>query len=329
VAEYLGVEAAMVYGMGFATNSMNIPVFVSKGCLIISDQLNHSSLILGARLSGATIRVYKHNDMRSLESRLRNAIVFGQPRTHRPWKKVLIIVEGIYSMEGSIVKLPDIIRLKKKYKAYLWLDEAHSIGAIGPSGRGVVDYYGLNPTDVDILMGTFTKSFGAAGGYIGGSRALITYLRATSQSGTYACSMAPPVTQQVIASMRAIMGKDGTSQGMERLEQLHRNTVYFRLRLKQLGYIVYGSDHSPVVPALLFMPAKIGAVSRECLKRNVAVVVVGFPATPIIESRVRFCLSAGHTKQMLDKVLNVLEEVGTGLGLRYSIQPVDPTPVVY
>ncbi|NXK72459.1 SPTC2 palmitoyltransferase, partial [Amazona guildingii] len=96
--------------------------------------------------------------------------VHGQPRTRRPWKKILILVEGIYSMEGSIVRLPEVIALKKKYKSYLYLDEAHSIGALGPSGRGVVDYFGLNPEDVDIMMGTFTKSFGAAGGYIGGKK---------------------------------------------------------------------------------------------------------------------------------------------------------------
>ncbi|NXV75220.1 SPTC2 palmitoyltransferase, partial [Atlantisia rogersi] len=96
--------------------------------------------------------------------------VHGQPRTRRPWKKILILVEGIYSMEGSIVRLPEVIALKKKYKSYLYLDEAHSIGALGPNGRGVVDYFGLNPEDVDVMMGTFTKSFGAAGGYIGGKK---------------------------------------------------------------------------------------------------------------------------------------------------------------
>ncbi|KAG8562017.1 hypothetical protein GDO81_015560 [Engystomops pustulosus] len=170
VAEFLGVDAAMTYGMGFATNSMNIPALAGKGCLILSDELNHASLVLGARLSGATIRIFKHNNMQSLEKLLRDAIVHGQPRTHRPWRKILILVEGIYSMEGSIVRLPEVIALKKKYKAYLYLDEAHSIGALGPNGRGVVDYFGLDPRDVDIMMGTFTKSFGGAGGYIGGSK---------------------------------------------------------------------------------------------------------------------------------------------------------------
>ncbi|XP_043929444.1 serine palmitoyltransferase 2-like [Protopterus annectens] len=186
VARFLGLEAAMTFGMGFATNSMNIPALAGKGCLILSDELNHSSLVLGARLSGATIRVFKHNNMQSLEKLLRDAVVNGQPRTHRPWKKILILVEGIYSMEGSIVRLPEVIALKNKYKAYLYLDEAHSIGALGPTGRGVVEYFGINPQDIDVLMGTFTKSFGAAGGYIAGKKVreqiLGTHLHAVFQS---------------------------------------------------------------------------------------------------------------------------------------------------
>uniref|UniRef100_A0A671VFK6 serine C-palmitoyltransferase n=1 Tax=Sparus aurata TaxID=8175 RepID=A0A671VFK6_SPAAU len=302
VARFLGVESSMAFGMGFATNSMNIPALTGKGCLILSDELNHASLVLGARLSASTIRVFKHNNMQSLEKLLRDAIVHGQPRTHRPWKKILIVVEGIYSMEGSIVRLPEVIALKKRYKAYLYLDEAHSIGALGPNGRGVVDYFGLDPKDVDIMMGTFTKSFGAAGGYIGGKKELIDYLRNHSHSALYATSMSPPVAQQIITSMKIIMGEDGTTLGADRLRQLSENTTYFRRKLREMGFIIYGNDDSPVVPMMLYMPAKIGAFGREMLKRNIGTVVVGFPATPIIESRARFCISAAHTREMLNTV---------------------------
>uniref|UniRef100_A0A673K7A9 serine C-palmitoyltransferase n=1 Tax=Sinocyclocheilus rhinocerous TaxID=307959 RepID=A0A673K7A9_9TELE len=316
VAGFLGVESSMAFGMGFATNSMNIPALTGKGCLILSDELNHASLVLGARLSGSTIRVFKHNNMQSLEKLLRDAIVHGQPRTHRPWKKILILVEGIYSMEGSIVRLPEVIALKKKYEAYLYLDEAHSIGALGPRGRGVVDYFGLDPSDVDIMMGTFTKSFGAAGGYIGGKKELIDYLRLHSHSAIHATSMSPPITQQIITSMKCIMGEDGTTLG--ELCQLSENTTYFRRRLHEMGFIIYGNNDSPVVPLMLYMPAKIGAFGREMLKRNIGTVVVGFPATPIIESRARFCVSAAHTREMLDKALNAISEVGDLLQLKYS-----------
>ncbi|RUS80557.1 hypothetical protein EGW08_011697 [Elysia chlorotica] len=321
VAEYLGVEAAMTVPMGFATNSLNMPALVSKGSLILSDELNHASLILGSRLTGAVIRTFKHNDMTDLERKLRDAVCHGQPRTHRPWKKILIVVEGVYSMEGSIVRLPEVVRLKQKYKAYIYLDEAHSVGAMGPHGRGVVDYFGLDPSSIDILMGTFTKSFGSAGGYIGGSKRLINHLKVHAHSFIYSSAMSPPVAQQVISSMRIIMGKDGTQEGMRRIRQLAWNTRYFRKRLHDRGYIIYGNKDSPVVPLLLYMPSKVAMFSRETLRRGMATVVVGFPATPLIETRARFCLSASHTKEMLDKALKIIDDVGDMLRLRYSSLP--------
>ncbi|XP_066280595.1 serine palmitoyltransferase 2-like [Branchiostoma lanceolatum] len=327
-ARFLRVEDAVTFGMGFATNSMNIPALMGgKGCLILSDELNHASLVLGARLCSTVIKVFKHNDIEDVERKLREAIINGQPRTHRAWRKILIIVEGIYSMEGSIIKLPDLIRLKKKYGAYLYLDEAHSIGALGETGRGATEYWGVDPRDVDIMMGTFTKSFGAAGGYIGGSKRLINHLRAYSHSTTYACSMSAPVAQQVITSMKIIMGEDGTNRGQLRIKQLAANSKYFRQRLVEMGFIVYGNDDSPIVPVLLYMPAKIAAFSRELYQQNVGVVVVGFPATPLVESRARFCLSAAHTREMLDKVLDAISDVGDRLQLKYSLNP--PTKGVF
>jgi serine palmitoyltransferase len=212
----------MVFSMGYATNSTNIPALMSKGCLIISDEFNHASIRFGVRVSGASTRVFKHNDMRELETLLREVISQGQPRTHRPWKKILVIVEGLYSMEGSLVNLPALIELKRRYKVssltcirgvstddhqfYLYVDEAHSIGAIGPNGRGVFDYFGIDTREVDVLMGTFTKSFGAAGGYIAGSKELIDRLRLRSHASTYAESMSPAVLTQILSSMASIMG---------------------------------------------------------------------------------------------------------------------------
>jgi serine palmitoyltransferase len=213
VARFVGKPAALVFGMGFATNSMNIPALMGKGDLLISDQMNHASLVTGAKLSGATVRVFKHNDMKSLENVLRRAVTEGQPRRLRAWRKILIMVEGVYSMEGSVCKLPEIVRLKKKYKAYVYLDEAHSIGAMGPTGRGVCEYWGVDPADIDIMMGTFTKSFGAAGGYIAANHDVINYLREASHSTTYAASVPAPVAQQIISSMTIIMGDDGTNEG--------------------------------------------------------------------------------------------------------------------
>ena len=160
-------------------------------------------------------------------------------------------------MEGSIVRLPEIIALKKKYKAYLYLDEAHSIGAVGPTGRGVVDLFECDPKDVDILMGTFTKSFGSAGGYIAGSKKLVDYLLMNSHSNAYASSMSPPVCWQIIKTLEIIMGIDGSNEGQKRIAQLAENTRYFRDKLIKMGFIVFGNHASPVVPVMLYMPSKI------------------------------------------------------------------------
>ncbi|KAI8908306.1 pyridoxal phosphate-dependent transferase [Gorgonomyces haynaldii] len=317
VARFLGQEDAIVYSMGFATNSTTLPSLIGKGGLIISDELNHSSLVFGARLSGATIKVFKHNNVADLERILRESISQGQPRTHRPWKKILVVVESLYSMEGNVCKLPEIAGLKKKYPFYLYVDEAHSVGGMGPNGRGICDYYGMDPKEVDILMGTFTKSFGAAGGYIAAKKEIIDHLRFTSHSSIYAESVSVPVLAQICSSMRIILGEDGTNEGRERIQSLAQNAKFFSNELRKMGFIVYGGD-SPVVPLLLFHPAKIPAFSRECLKRGIAVVVVGYPATPIITSRVRFCISASHTMDDLKWALEQISEVGDLLCLKIA-----------
>ncbi len=195
--------------------------------------------------------------MDDLESVLRIAISQGQPRTHRPWKKILIVVEGLYSMEGSILKLPQIVELKKRYKFHLYIDEAHSIGALGPNGGGVCDYFGISTDEVDILIGTFSKSFGGAGGYAAASKDIINHLRARNHGSVYAETMSPVVAQQVYTSMKIILGEDGTDDGRNRIRNIADNSMYFRQSLKKLGFIVYGHDHSPVIPLLLFNPAKI------------------------------------------------------------------------
>uniref|UniRef100_A0A1I8JJS0 serine C-palmitoyltransferase n=1 Tax=Macrostomum lignano TaxID=282301 RepID=A0A1I8JJS0_9PLAT len=332
MAEYLGTEDAIVFPMGFATNALNMAALVGKGCCILSDELNHSSLVLGSRLTGATIKIFKHNNPADLEAKLREAIVYGQARTRRPFTKILIVpdapqVEGVYSMEGSIVRLPEIIALKKRYQAYLYLDEAHSIGALGTSGRGVVDYYGCDPRDVDVLMGTFTKSFGGAGGYIAGSSRLVRHVRQSSHSAIYGASMPAPVAAQILTALNILLGRAGPpDEGKRRLRQLSVNAQYMRARLHQLGLIVYGDRDSPVVPFMIFMPGKVAAFARLSLAHGLGIVVVGYPATPIIEARARICLSAAHSLDMIDRSVQVIDKLSRLLRIRYSRrQPPDWT----
>lgn len=250
---------------------------------------------------------------------------------------------------------------------YLFIDEAHSIGALGPHGRGISDYYGVNPRSIDILMGTFTKSFGAAGGYITGNKVLIDRLRLAGHTGPYAEAMAPPILTQIIASMASIMGitllekpttsrslirsSDGPVTGMEfeqypgrcpaaalppwmalppamcdgtdsrmRLRRLAFNSRYLNRGLRKLGFIIYGHDDSPVVPLLLFNPGKMAVFSRLMRTRAtpIVVVVVAYPATPLVTSRVRFCMSASHTKEDIDTLLAACDEIGDILDLKQA-----------
>ncbi|KAF7977904.1 hypothetical protein HWV62_2466 [Athelia sp. TMB] len=392
VARFVGMEAAAISSMGYATNATFLPALVAPGCLVISDELNHASIRIGVRLSGASVRMFKHNDMRALEALLREVISQGQPKTHRPWKKILLIVEGLYSMEGTMVDLPGILALKQRYKFSLFIDEAHSIGAIGPHGRGVCDYFGIDPAapcappptsptspsfrsfsfsashrspapnpNVDVLMGTFTKSFGAAGGYVAGARALIDSLRVRGHGGPYAEGMAPPVLAQVVSSMASIMGvapapaassKGATpalalqptgpgrapadalpawmklppaqldgSEGRERLRRLAFNSRYLSRGLRKLGFIVYGHAGSPIVPLLVFNPGKLPLFHRLMKDRLVpiVVVVVSYPATALVYGRVRFCVSAAHTKGDVDAVLGACDEIGELLDLKHGV----------
>ncbi|KAI1451898.1 serine palmitoyltransferase 2 [Annulohypoxylon moriforme] len=318
VASFVGKPAAMVFSMGFVTNASSFPALVSKGCLILSDELNHASIRLGARLSGAVIRSFKHNDMVDLEKRLREAIAQGQPRTHRPWKKILVAIEGLYSMEGTMCDLPGILALKDRYKFALYVDEAHSIGALGVRGRGVCDYFGIDPSRVDILMGTLTKSFGANGGYVAADKHIIDKLRSSNAATMLGESPTPAVLMQIMASLKIISGELVPGQGEERLQRIAFNSRYLRLGLKRLGLIVYGHDDSPIIPVALYNPAKISAFSHEMLKRNISVVVVGYPATPLISSRARFCVSAAHNKDDMDRLLAACDEVGDILQLKFS-----------
>jgi serine palmitoyltransferase len=316
-AQYLGQEDCIVYSMGYQTNAASIPSIMGKGCLIISDSLNHASLVTGCRSSGAKIKVFPHNDTALLEKIVRSSIVEGQPRTHKPWRKILIMVEGIYSMEGEVCSLPEILRIKNKYKCYIWIDEAHSIGALGKTGRGICEYWGVDTKEIDLLMGTFTKSFASVGGYITGKKGLIDHIRRHSFA-TYDNTLPPGACQQILSTMNVITGEDGTNEGFMKIKNLRDNSNLVRNKLIEKGFRILGAKDSPIIPIMVYSPAKLIAISRECLKRNIALVVVGYPATPILMCRIRLCVSASHVKEDLEWVVDQLDELGAFFKVKYD-----------
>ncbi|KAL3668349.1 hypothetical protein V7S43_006439 [Phytophthora oleae] len=318
VAKFVGKEAAIVYNMGYGTNATSIPALMGQGTLILSDALNHTSLVNGSRTSGATVGVFKHNDPEHLAKVLRTKIAEGQPRTGRAWKKVWVLVEGIYSMEGEILRLREIVDVVKKYKAYIYVDEAHSIGAIGKTGRGVCEYSGVDPSEIDILMGTFSKSFGGMGGYVAASKEIIAFIRCSSSGSAYDTGLSPVIVQQVLTALNIVAGWDSTDIGHKKITSLRENSNYFRQKLLGMGVVTLGDFDSPVIPVMLYVLSKIADYSRACLRRNLAIVSVAFPATPFLLSRVRFCISAAHTKEDLDEALQTNKELSEEYRIRYN-----------
>ncbi|KAI5190875.1 serine palmitoyltransferase [Nematocida sp. AWRm77] len=312
IAKFLYKEDAIVFPMGFATNACTIPYLVDKNDLIIVDSLNHSSIFFGTRVSPCKVKVFPHNNMAELEKILQKAVARGCEEV--PYGRILVIVEGLYSMEGECVKLVELVALKRKYKFFLFIDEAHSIGSMGKTGRGVCEYLGVDFSEVDILMGTFTKSFGAAGGYIAASKKVISLVRKKSELTKRGEQMPAVVATQILECLATMQ----TKQGVKDLQTLAKKSAHFREALINLGFIVIGEKDSPVIPLLLYNPGKIAEFSRLCLAENLAVVVVGYPATPLISSRVRFCISSAHTEEDLENALQVISKIGDFLGLKMN-----------
>ncbi|CAE7344771.1 LCB2b [Symbiodinium necroappetens] len=324
VAAYLQKEDALVLGMGFATNSTILPALFEAnanggGILVLSDELNHRSIVEGVRLSGATVRAFAHNEMTALEGELQKAVEKGQPGSGKPWRKIFVVVEGIYSMEGDFCRLREIVTIKNRYGAYLYLDEAHSIGAVGATGRGVTELLGVPTSEVDIMMGTFTKSFGSAGGYVAASKEVIAALRRGAPGSVFAGGMAPPCAAQALQALRVISGKEGGDTGARKLAAIKENANYFREELARRGFKVLGDVDSPIIPVMLHHPWKMAAFSRRCLDRGIAVVVVGNPAVPILYERVRFCISAAHSIPQLAEAITEITAVGRELGVLFEL----------
>ena len=294
IADFFGTEDSIVLVSGHATNVTVIGHVVSAGDLIVHDALAHDSIIGGAKLSGAKRRPFPHNDWEALDRMLTNL------RPH--YRRVLICIEGTYSMDGDIPDLPKFIELKKKHKALLLVDEAHSAGVVGDTGRGVGEYFHVNRADVDMWMGTLSKSFASCGGYIAGSKALVEYLKYTTPGFVYSVGIPPPSAAAALAATQQMI------KHPERSKQAKDNAAYFVKLLKERGVNTGMTKDTAVVPAIVGNSVLALQLSDSLKKRGINVQPILYPAVEEDQARLRFFLSSLHQEAQLLHTANVLKE---------------------
>lgn len=295
IAKFLGTEDAIVQVGGHSTNVNTIGNIVGSSDLILHDSLSHNSIIQGCILSHATRKPFKHNDMQALEKELK--------KIRSKFRRTLIVVEGVYSMDGDISNLPELIRIKKEYGCILMIDEAHSFGTIGDHGRGVTSYWNVNPCDVDILMGTLSKSACSCGGYIAGSSRFIHYLKYNSPGFIFSCGMTPCNTAAALKAIQIFSEDDS------KLKKLKENSVYFLQKMKEAGFDTGLSSDTPVIPLIIGDSEKAMVFAEELYKKGINAMPIVYPAVKESEARIRFFISANHLRKDLDYTIQVLKDL--------------------
>jgi 8-amino-7-oxononanoate synthase len=294
LADFLGVEDSIVLIGGHATNVTTIGHLFGKNDLVIYDSLSHNSILQGCFLSGASLVAFPHNDSEALETILRD-------RRHR-YQRVLIVIEGVYSTDGDIADLPKFIALKQQYKTFLMVDEAHSMGTIGKTGRGISEYCQINSQDVDLWMGTLSKSFASCGGYIAGSAALVEYLKYTAPGFVFSVGMSPPNTAASLAAIRVLKAEP------ERANRLQTRAKLFLDLAKEQGLDTGISKDSPVIPIIVGDSLKSIQLSQNLFKRGINVPFMIYPSVPQNGARLRFFITCNHTEEQIRFTVNVLKE---------------------
>ncbi|NEP71421.1 MAG: aminotransferase class I/II-fold pyridoxal phosphate-dependent enzyme [Okeania sp. SIO2G4] len=294
IADFIGVEDSIVYVGGHATNVTTISHLFGQNDLILHDSLSHNSIFQGCLLSGATIIAFPHNDWQALDRLLSD-------RRHR-YKRILIAIEGVYSTDGDIPDLPKFIEIKQRYKAFLMVDEAHSIGTIGKHGRGISEYFGVDPNDIDLWMGTLSKSFASCGGYIAGSKALVEYLKYTSPGFVYSVGISPPDAASVLAAIRLLKAEP------ERVRQLQERSRLFLECARERGLNTGMSKDSPVIPIIVGESIKSVLLSQNLFKRGINVPFMFYPSVPHNAARLRFFITCNHTDEQIRFTVDTLAE---------------------
>lgn len=297
LAEFKKEEAVTCFQSGLNCNIGVIQAIVNKGDLIISDELNHASIIDGVRLSRADKAVYKHSDMDDLEKILKEK--------RKDFKTVLIITDGVFSMDGDLAKLPEIVKLAKKYDCLTYVDDAHGSGVLGESGRGTVDHFKLHG-EVDFIIGTLSKAIGVIGGYVASKKVVKEWLLHRARPLLFSTALPPAAIGATIESVKMLMESE------EYTNKLWDNAFYFKDKMKNLGFDI-GHSETPITPVMVGSEAKTMEFSRELLKNGVFVSGIVFPTVPKGTGRLRCMISAMHTKDDLDFAIKIFEKVGKEL----------------
>jgi glycine C-acetyltransferase len=297
LAEFKHEEAVMCFQSGLNCNIGTISAITEKGDLIISDELNHASIIDGVRLSRADKAIFKHSNMESLEQIL--------IEKRDKYNQVLIITDGVFSMDGDLAKLPEIVNLAEKYNALTYVDDAHGSGVLGESGRGTVDHFKLHGR-VDFIMGTLSKAIGVVGGYIASKQETKTWLSHRARPLLFSTALPPAATAAAIESVKMLMESEEYSN------KLWENANYFKEKLSTLGFDT-GHSETPITPVMIGNEAKTMQFSKALLNAGVYVSGIVFPTVPMGKGRLRCMISASHTREDLDFSLKQFEEVGKKL----------------
>lgn len=299
LADFKGVEAAITFQSGFTANLAVIPAMVGKDDAIISDELNHASIIDGSRLSGAKIFRYSHCDPQDLRR------VLEENRPHFP--RLLVITDGVFSMDGDLAPLDEIYQVTKDFEAVLMVDDAHGEGVVGKGGRGIVDHFALHGK-VDIEVGTLSKAFGVVGGVVAGNSLVVEWLRQRGRPFLFSSAM---TAADVAACLSAV---DILEESTELVERLWENTRYFKAEMRSLGFDI-GSSVTPITPVMLGEAPLAQEFSRELFKEGVFAMALGFPTVPRGKARIRVMISASHSQADLQYGLNAIRVVGKRLGV--------------
>jgi glycine C-acetyltransferase len=304
IARFKNVEACVVFQSGFTANAGTVSSVLGKGDWIISDELNHASIIDGARLSRANIKVFRHKDVAHAGEILKEI-------QHEPGRK-LLITDGVFSMDGDIGPLPGLCEIAEKYGAVMMVDDAHSSGVLGKNGRGTIDHFDVHGR-VDIQVGTLSKAIGVLGGYVCGTKDLIDFLYHRARPFLFSTSHPPAVAAACIAAF------DILEQEPQRIERLWENTHYFKKELGALGFNIGGvttpASETPITPVIIGEGRLAMEFSRELFKEGVMATGIAFPTVAEGKARIRTIMTATHTRQELDQALETMKRVGKRMGI--------------